>query len=140
MDLMLFTVYHITEIFLRKESGFSRDSITSALLLFHAESLGILCVTEGPGILHGLEEPRPWLISTFPVWPNKSCHSLGAAATLGTAGRWKIHLFVSASKILWCPKSLHLGHQHPAAGDGAALSSQAENSRVTEAGRASQAS
>lgn len=42
MDLMLFTVYHITEIFLKKESGFSRDSVASAVLLFHTEVLGIL--------------------------------------------------------------------------------------------------
>lgn len=72
MDLMLFTVYHITEILLKKESGFSRDSITSAVLLFHTELLGILvcCRRIGAAALGssmGLAKARPLLISTFPI-------------------------------------------------------------------------
>lgn len=72
MDLMLFTVCHVTEIFLKEESGFSRDSAASALLLFHAELLGILVCfrricAAALGSSMGLEKPRPFLIPTFPV-------------------------------------------------------------------------
>lgn len=71
MDLMLFTVYHVTEIFQRKETGFCRGSITSALLLFHTELLGILVCyrtcAAALGSSMGLEKARPFFISTFPL-------------------------------------------------------------------------
>lgn len=106
MDLMLFTVYHVTKIFLKKESGFSRDSSSSAELLSHTEVLGILVcyrIVQCPGNLHraGKTQAIPHFhISSSGKQEQTSCHSLRAVADSATAGRWKIHLFVSASKIL----------------------------------------
>lgn len=104
MDLMLFTVYHVTKVFLKKESGFPRDSSTSALLLCHTEALGILvCYTTcaaALGLLHRAGKTQAILHFQFSQTRAKELSLPQGCATLGAAGRWKMHLFVSASKIL----------------------------------------
>lgn len=125
MDLMLFTVYHVTEIFQRRESGFCRGSITSALLLFHTELLGSWCVT---GLVQPPWDP-PWGwkkpgLSSFPHFhfsqrranelslPQDCCHP-------GRCRQTENSSLCLSFQNLWHPKSLQLGHQHSAAGDGA---------------------
>lgn len=101
---MLFTVYHVTKIFLKKESGFPRDSSTSALLPSHMRLLGILVCYRTCAAALGLL-PRAGKTQAIPhlQFSQTRANQLSlpqGCATLGAAGRWKMHLFVSASKIL----------------------------------------
>lgn len=115
---MLFTVYHIIGIFLKKGRGFSRDSISSALLLFPAGvgDAGVLeQLVQLPWDPHGAGPAQAipqFHISSSAKREQTSCDSFGAAATPGTAGRWEI-----SSQNPGKSKLPSLGHQNSAAGD-----------------------